>query len=85
MKDWTMSQKLPVNNFKWIKDTYQFNKDFIKNYNEEINKGYFLEVDVQYLEKLHEYYDNLAFIPGRMKIEKVEKLIYMIKLNMLYT
>ena len=30
-----MSQKLPVNNFEWIKDTSQFNEDFIKNYNEE--------------------------------------------------
>ena len=28
-----MSQKLPVNNFGWIKDTFQFNEDFIKNYN----------------------------------------------------
>ena len=27
---WTMSQKLPVNNFEWIKDTSQFNKFFIK-------------------------------------------------------
>ena len=32
---WTMSQKLLVNNFEWIKDTSQFNKDFVKNYNEE--------------------------------------------------
>ena len=30
-----MSQKLPENNSKWITDTYQFNKDFIKRYNEE--------------------------------------------------
>ena len=30
-----MSQKLPVNNFVWIKDISQFNKDFTKNYNEE--------------------------------------------------
>ena len=22
---WAMSQKLPVNNFEWIKDTFQFN------------------------------------------------------------
>ena len=27
-----MPQKLPVNNFEWIEDTSQFNKDFIKNY-----------------------------------------------------
>ena len=32
---WTMLQKLQVNFFEWIKDTSQFNKDFIKNYNEE--------------------------------------------------
>ena len=44
-----MSQKLPVNNFKWIEGTFQFNEDFIKNYNKEIDEGYFLEVDVHYL------------------------------------
>ena len=27
---WAMLHKLPVNNFEWIKDTSQFNKDFIK-------------------------------------------------------
>ena len=30
-----MSQNLPVNYFEWIKDTFQFNKDFIKSYKEE--------------------------------------------------
>ena len=48
---WAMSQKLPVNRFEWIKDTSQFNKGFKKNYNEERNEGYFLEVDVKYPEK----------------------------------
>ena len=33
-----MFQKLPVNNFEWIKDASQFNEDFIKNYNEEIGE-----------------------------------------------
>ena len=33
---WTMSQKLPVNNFEGIKDTSQFNKDFIKGYLKDI-------------------------------------------------
>ena len=70
-----MSQKLPVNNFEWIKNTSQFNEDFIKNYNEESDEGYFLEVDVQYLEKLHELHNDLPFLPERMKIEKVEKLV----------
>ena len=60
---WAMLQKLPVNNFEWIKDTSQFNEDFIKNYNEESDEGYFLEVDVQYLEKLHELHNNLLLLP----------------------
>ena len=48
----SMSQKLPVNNFEWIEDTSQFNEDFIKNCNEQSDNEYFLEVDVQYLDKL---------------------------------
>ena len=45
---WAVSQKLSVNKFKWIKDTSQFNEDFVKNYNEEGDVGYFPKVDVQY-------------------------------------
>ena len=56
-----MSQKLPVNNFEWIEDTPQFNEDFIKCYNEGNVEGYFLEVDVQYSEKLHELHKDLPF------------------------
>ena len=72
---WAVPQKLPVNNFEWIKDTSQFNEDFIKNYNEESDEGYFLKVVVQYLEKLHELHNDLPFLPERMKIRKVEKLV----------
>ena len=32
---WAMLWKLPINNFGWIKDTSQFNEDFMKSYNEE--------------------------------------------------
>ena len=70
-----MSQKFPVNNFEEIKDTSQFIKDFIKNYNEERDERYFLKVDVQYLEKLHELDNDLQFLPERMKIRKLEKLV----------
>ena len=63
-----MPQKLPVNNFELIKDTSQFNEHFMKNYNKESDEGYFLVVDVQYLEHLHELHDNLPFLPEKMKI-----------------
>ena len=51
-----MLQKLPVNGFKLIKDTSQFNQDFIKNCNRESDEGYFLKVDVQYTDYI--YYTN---------------------------
>ena len=72
---WAISQKLSVNNVEWIKDTSQFNEDFIRNYNKESDEGYFLEVDVQYLEKIHERHNDSPFVPEKMKIEKVEKLV----------
>ena len=46
-----MLRKLPLNKFEWIKDTSQFNEDFIKNYNKEGNERHFPEVDVHILKK----------------------------------
>ena len=56
-----------------MKDSSQFNEDFIKNYNEESNERYFLKLNFQYLEKLDEFHNDLTFLPHRMKIEKFEK------------
>ena len=39
------------------------------------DEGYFLKVDGQYLEKLHERQNDLLFLPERINIEKVEKLV----------
>ena len=46
-----------------------------KSYNGESDEGYFREVDVQYLEKLHDLHNDLPFLPDRMKIERIEKLV----------
>ena len=83
-----MSQKLSVNDLKWVEDTSEFNEDFIKSYNAESDEGYFLKVDVKYPENLHNLHNDLPLLPERMKIEKVEKLLgtlHDIKKNMLYT
>ena len=48
---WAMSQKLPVDGFKWQDDLSRFNERFIKSYNEKSDIGYFLEVDVKYPKK----------------------------------
>ena len=43
-----MSQKLSVRDFKWIEedDISKLDEQFIKNYDENSDKAYLLEVDV---------------------------------------
>ena len=72
---WAMSQKLPVNGFKWIKDVTEIDEKFIKNYDEDSDKGYILEVDVKYPRKLHDLHSDLPFLPKRMKIYECKKLV----------
>ena len=73
---WAMSQKLPVKNFKWIKedDILKFYEAFMKNYDEDSDQGYVLEVDVKYPETIRMLHSGLAFLPERMKINKCTKL-----------
>ena len=47
----------------------------MQNCNEEKDEGYFLEVDIQYPEKLHELHNQFPFLPERMEIEKIENLV----------
>ena len=72
---WAMSQKLPVDGFKWKKNMLKFNEEFIKNYDEDSDKGYILEVDVEYPKNLNYWHSVLPFLPERMKINKCSKLV----------
>ena len=71
-----MSQKLPVDGFKWKENISKFNEDLIKNYDEDSNKGYILEVDVEYSKNLHDLHGDLPFLSERMKINKCSKLVH---------
>ena len=73
--EWAMSQKLPVNGFKWVKNLSKFNEIFIRNYYENSDKGYFLEVDIDYPKQLFNLHKDLPFLPEREKANKIEKLI----------
>ena len=70
-----MSKKLPVRDFKWLDNLSMFTEEFIKNYDENNNKRYILEVDVEYSEKLCSVQSDLPFLLERMKINKCEKLV----------
>ena len=85
---WTMSQKLPINDFKWIKQEKlsKFNEDFIENYDENGNIGYFLEADIDCPKELFNLHKDLPFLAESKKVNNVEKLICDIdkKKNMLF-
>ena len=93
---WEMSQKLPASGFKWKKNMLKFTKEFIKNYDEDSDNRYILEVDVgygkaeskgRYPENLHDLHSDLPFLPERMKINKCTKLVCNLydKKTMLFT
>ena len=64
-----MSEKLPINGFKWVNDISGINEKFVKSYDKKnSDKGYILEVDVDYPSKLHKLHSNMPFLPERMKI-----------------
>ena len=71
---WAMALKLPVNGFMWYNEYLSdFNEDFIKNYNENSDIGYFLEVDVEYPKKLFSSHKDLPFLPESKKNRKSRK------------
>ena len=75
---WEMSKKLLVNGFEWLdtsENSNKINEDFIKNYNENNDKGYILEVDVKYPKRLHELHSDIPFLSERMEVNKCKKLV----------
>ena len=64
---YAMIKKLPLNGFKWS-DPKKYTCELIKNYDDEnSNKGYLLEVDIEYPKHLHKAHEDLPFLPERRK------------------
>ena len=53
----------------------KFDENFLKNYDEDSDKGYVFEVDVQYLKGLHKLHSDLPLLPERIKINKCNNLV----------
>ena len=74
LNEWAISQRRLVNGFEWVEELSRFDERFIKNYDEDINKGYFLELDLERPKNLFNLHSGLPFLPDKKKIRKCNKL-----------
>ena len=56
-------------------DISRIDEEFIKGYDENSNKGYVLEVDVNYPQELYDIHSDMPFLPEMMAINKTKKLV----------
>ena len=79
MKDYNKDEEQSFleykDSFEWEENILKFNEDFIKNYDEDSNKGHILTVDVEYPKNVLDLHSDLPFLPERMKINKFSKLV----------
>ena len=69
-----MINNLPTHGFLWKKGK-DFTPEKIDKHLKKDEKGYLLEVNVDYPKQLHENHNELPFLTERMKIGRVEKLV----------
>ena len=57
------------------KSVSKFDEKFVKSYDEDSNKGYILEVDLEYTNDLRNVHNDLTFLSERIEIKKCNKLV----------
>ena len=66
---------MPLDGFEWKKNMLKFNENFIKNCNKVSDKGYIVEVGVDYPKTLHDLHSDSSFLRERLSINKCSKLV----------
>ena len=62
---WTISEYLPYGGFQWLKNVDEFD---VMSISEKSPKGYFLEVDLQYPDELHELHNDYPLAPEKLAV-----------------
>ena len=62
---WAMSEYLPYEGFKWLKNIDEFD---VMSINEKSLIGYLLEVDLKYPDKLHELHNDYPLAPEKLAV-----------------
>ena len=64
---WAMSQYLPTGGFRWMTQK-QINKINLTMYEEDSEKGFIAEVDLEYPEELHDLHNDYPLAPEKVKV-----------------
>ena len=70
---WTMSKYLPYGEFRWIKNVDGFD---VMSISEKSDIGYFLEVDLDYPDELHELHNDYPLTPEKPAVSNDILLVY---------
>ena len=62
---WTMSEYLPYEEFEWLENVDEFD---VNSINGKSDTGYFLEVDLEYLDELHELHNDYPLAPEKLTV-----------------
>ena len=60
---WSMSEYLPYGEFEWLENVDEFD---VNSINEKSEIGYFLEVDLEYPNELHELHNDYLLAPEKL-------------------
>ena len=70
---WAMSKYLPYEGFKWLKNVDKFD---VMSINEKSPIGYFLEVDLEYSDKLHELHNDYPIVPEKLAVSSAVYVVH---------
>ena len=63
--DWSMSEYLPYEKFEWLENIDKFD---VMSINEKNDIGYFLDVDLEYPDELHELHNDYPLGPEKIAV-----------------
>ena len=70
---WAMSEYHPFEGFKWLKNVDEFD---VMSISEKSPIGYFLEVDLEYPDELHELHNDYPLAPEKLAVSSDMLLKY---------
>ena len=70
---WTMSEYLPYEKFEWVKNVDELD---VMSVNEKSDIGYFLEVDLEYPNELHEFHNDYPLAPKKLVVSNNMLSVY---------